>query len=51
MHGCHSNTLFALKGMMKQYPIKIMSYAMISSITVLAYQLRIFERPISEASG
>jgi hypothetical protein len=51
MHGCESNSFFALKGMMKQLPISIVLYAMFSSIIVLAYQLRLFERPLSEVSG
>ena len=51
LHGCESDSFFALKGMMKQMPVSIMSSALSSSILVLAYQLRIFERPLSEASG
>lgn len=51
MHGCESDSMFALKAVVKQKPIPILMGALLVTISVFGYQLRIFEAPISEASG
>ena len=51
MHGCESDSMFAMKGLMKQKPYPILMGSLGITIIMFAYQLRIFEAPISEASG
>ena len=50
MHGCESDSMFALKGLMKQKPYPILLSGLAITIIIFGYQLRIFEAPLSEAS-
>lgn len=40
-----------MKGLMKQSPMPILLFTLSISICILGYQLRLFEAPLSEASG
>ena len=43
--------MFALKALMKQKPYPILLGALALTIVVFGYHLRMFESPLSEASG
>jgi len=50
MNGCSADLMFAVRGTFKQKPnVTLVSTIFISGI-ILAYMLRIFERPLSDAS-
>lgn len=51
MYGCHSDSVFALKSLMKSNPFQVLLSSLFISIITLGYLLRIFEGPISDASG
>ena len=51
MNGCEANAIFAIKAIMKQKPYTILNVSMILSTSIFAYQLRIFEAPLSKASS
>ncbi|CDW71264.1 small-conductance calcium-activated potassium channel protein [Stylonychia lemnae] len=51
MNGCEANAMFAIKSIMKQKPYTILWTSMVVSTLIFGYQLRIFEGPVSEASG
>ena len=51
IHGCDADAMFALKGILQQSPFPVLLSALGSSIIVLGYMLRLFESPLSEASG
>ena len=51
MHGCESDAMFAMKGLMKKSPIPILLFCLSLSLCILGYQLRLFESALSEASG
>ena len=51
IHGCDADAIFALKGILQQNPFPVLLSALGVSIVVLGYMLRLFESPLSEASG
>eukprot|EP00347_Sterkiella_histriomuscorum_P010295 403376853 len=51
MNGCEANSMFAIKSIMKQKPYTILWTTMVVSTVIFGYQLRIFEGPVSQASG
>ena len=51
MNGCHADSMFALKSLMKSKPIPVLLGSLMITGLVLGYLLRVFEGPISEASG
>ena len=51
MNGCQANTMFAVKSIMKQKPYTLIWVSMVITTLIFAYQLRIFEGPISAASN
>ena len=51
MNGCQADLMFAVRSSFKQQPnLTLISTIFVSGI-ISAYMLRIFERPLSEASG
>ena len=51
MNGCHADAMFALKSLMISRPFTVLLGSLIISLFVFSYLLRLFESPISEASG
>lgn len=51
MHGVDANYWFAIKCLMKDIPFKILIVALTVSVFMLGYCLRIYEAPLSDASG
>lgn len=51
MNGCESDSFYAVKSIMKQRPYTILVVSLGVTILMFAYQLRIFERKLSKASG
>jgi len=43
--------MFALKAVVKQHPSEVLVGSLFCSILLFAYMLRIFEMPLSDASG
>lgn len=51
MNGCAADEMFAIRAIMKENPYSLLLYSMVISTLIFGYQLRIFEKPLSEASG
>ena len=51
MNGCYSDLMFAVRSSFKQSPNATLISTIFVSGIICAYMLRIFERPLSEASG
>ena len=51
MNGCDANEMFAIKSLMKQMPFTFISAALVLTIFLFGYQLKVFEGPLSAASG
>ena len=51
MYGCHADLMFSVRGEFKQNPNFTLIATMFISGFIMAYMLRIFERPLSEVSG
>jgi len=51
MSGCTADYMFAVKSLMKAQPYTVLVIALLVSVAQMGYCLRIFERPLSEASG
>jgi hypothetical protein len=51
IYSCEADSMFALKALMKQKPYSILLGALAITIVMFGYHLRIFEGPISDASG
>ncbi|TNV81547.1 hypothetical protein FGO68_gene1047 [Halteria grandinella] len=51
INGCEANLMFAMKSIMKQRPYLAILIALLVTIFLFGYQLRLFEGPISAASG
>jgi len=51
IYGCHSDSFFALKAVVKQMPEIYLVFSLSISIFVGGYCLKIFEAPLSEASS
>lgn len=51
MSGCKANYMFAIKSLMKAKPYTVLVIALLVSVAQMGYCLRIFERPLSLASG
>eukprot|EP00347_Sterkiella_histriomuscorum_P002571 403367638 len=49
--GCQADAVFATKALMKQKPYTILCMSLVISTVIFAYQLKIFDGPISKASG
>jgi hypothetical protein len=50
MNNCDASLLFAIKAYMKQRPYTGITIAVITTVLVFGYQLKIFEGPASEVS-
>lgn len=48
MHGTEADLMFAVKGVMKQMPEKLLIWALVISTVIFGFQLRLFEGVISE---
>jgi hypothetical protein len=51
MNGCESDSFYAIRGMMKESPYVGIFFSLCFGIIIFAYQLKIFEGPLSDASG
>lgn len=51
MNGCEANYMFAIKALMKKIPYTVITISMSTSVVILGFCLRMFERGLSEASG
>jgi potassium intermediate/small conductance calcium-activated channel subfamily N protein 2 len=51
LNNCTADTMFAIKGLFKQKPYQILYGSLVISTVLFGFQLRLFERQISEASG
>ena len=51
IYGCDANCNFAVKCMMKVYSARVLVICLILSVLIFAFNLRLFERPLSESSG
>mmetsp|Transcript_8536 Transcript_8536/g.13174 ORF Transcript_8536/g.13174 Transcript_8536/m.13174 type:complete len:141 (+) Transcript_8536:1013-1435(+) len=51
INGCESNTMFAIKGLMKQKPYPIILFSLLASLLIFGFWLRLFEYPLVEQSG
>lgn len=51
MNGCHADAMFALKSLMKSRPFTVLLSSLFISLFIFSYLLRLFESPLSEASG
>lgn len=51
MNGCEANQMFAIKALMKEMPFELLLFTIFVTIVLFGYCLKIFEGPLSEASG
>lgn len=51
LNGCEVNYFFAMKCLMKDIPLKAQCTAMLSSIFIGGFLMRLFEQPLKEPSG
>ena len=51
MHGCEADIMFAIKGVMKQMPGRILIFMLVITTVIFGFQLRLFEAVVSDASG
>ena len=51
MSGSEASYMFSLKALMKKKPYTVLIFSLLISVTLFGFTLRIFERPLSEASG
>ena len=51
MNGVEANYMFAVKSLMKAQPYRVLVLALLISVAQMGYCLRMFERPLSDASG
>lgn len=51
LNGCEAEEMFAIKSLMKQMPFTFISAALIITIVLFGYQLKIFEGPLSDVSN
>jgi len=51
MSGSEASYLFSLKALMKKKPYTVLLTSLVLSVALFGFTLRIFERPLSEASG
>ncbi|TNV81238.1 hypothetical protein FGO68_gene10728 [Halteria grandinella] len=51
MNGCEAKLIFAIRSVIREYPYQAILVALVSSILCLAYQIRIFEQPLSDVSA
>ena len=51
MNGCKANYMFAVKALMKNKPYTVLVVALLFSVGIMGYFLRMFERPLSVVSG
>ena len=50
-NGCESNNMFALRAVVRQKPYTVVFLVLLMTVSVCAYQLRVFEINAFEASG
>jgi len=50
MNGCEADEMFAVKSLMKQAPMSFISAALILTMLLFGYQLKVFEGPLSAVS-
>lgn len=51
MSGTDASYMFSLKSLMKKKPYLVLLFALLVSVGLLSFTLRIFERPIGTAAG
>jgi len=51
MNGCEADLMFAVKSIMKQRPFTGITISLAVTIVLFGYILKVFEGPISAASG
>ena len=51
MSGTDASFIFAIKSLMKKKPYSVLIVALIISVSLFGFTLRIFERPLSTVSG
>lgn len=51
MSGCEADSMFAIKSILREYPYETIVVSFMTTIMMIGYQLKIFEAPISDASG
>ena len=51
MSGADASFMFSIKALMKKKPYSVLIVSLVLSVTLFGFTLRIFERPLSEASG
>lgn len=51
MSGTNATFMFSIKSLMKKKPYSVLLTSLICSVALFGFLLRIFERPLSEASG
>lgn len=51
MNGCNAQSEFAIKSVMRDAPYLGISFGLLLGISIFGYQLKIFEGPLSDASG
>lgn len=51
MNGCEADSMFAIKGLMKQKPYSILFGSLMITTVIFGFQLRLFEAALAEASG
>lgn len=51
MSGTDATFMFSVKALMKKKPYSVLIVSLLLSVVLFGFTLRIFERPLSEASG
>ena len=51
IYGCDATNNFAIKCMMKVYSHRVLAISLVISVLIFAFNLRLFERPLSESTG
>mmetsp|Transcript_6748 Transcript_6748/g.6005 ORF Transcript_6748/g.6005 Transcript_6748/m.6005 type:complete len:262 (-) Transcript_6748:254-1039(-) len=51
MNGVNANYMFAIKSLMKASPYRVLTVSLLISVTQMSYCLRMFEGPVTKASG
>ena len=51
MSGSDANFMFSVKSLMKKKPYSVLLSSLIVSVALFGFILRVFERPLSDASG
>lgn len=51
MNGVEANYMFAIKSLMKASPYRVLVVSLMVSVAQMGYCLRMFEGPVTKASG